>query len=95
MRRAIVVIALGALVSAYADEVMPPAVLSSPGGRFVFGQIGLARADQYLLDTTTGRVWRLVCTSRDAAGKCDAVALEIVPYLDGGAFPSATSQPKK
>lgn len=32
-------------------------VLASQNGRFVFGQISDSRADQYLLDTQTGRLW--------------------------------------
>ncbi|SPD76005.1 exported hypothetical protein [uncultured Desulfobacterium sp.] len=34
-------------------------VLSSPGGRFVFGQISDSGKDQFMLDTKTGRLWRL------------------------------------
>ena len=34
--------------------------LSSQGGRFVFGQISDYRADQYMLDTQTGRLWQVV-----------------------------------
>lgn len=51
-----------------------PAVLG--GGRFVFGQINEFNADQYMLDTRTGRLWRLVDTA-DGAGS----VLEPVPYL--------------
>ena len=32
-------------------------VLSSAGGRYVFGQISEFRNDQYLLDTQTGKMW--------------------------------------
>jgi len=43
-------------------EVKPPQnkVLSSPNGRYVFGQISDFRADQFLLDTQTGRLWQIV-----------------------------------
>lgn len=34
--------------------------LSVDGGRYVLGQINDTRADRYLLDTQTGRVWRVV-----------------------------------
>jgi len=34
-------------------------VLSSPNGRFVFGQISDSSKDQYMLDTWTGRLWRI------------------------------------
>lgn len=39
----------------------PPAgkVLSSTGGRFVFGQISDSSKDQFMLDTRTGRLWRI------------------------------------
>ncbi len=33
--------------------------LSCPGGRFVFGQVSDSSKDQYMLDTWTGRLWRL------------------------------------
>ena len=34
-------------------------VLSSPTGRFVFGQISDSSKDQFMLDTATGRLWRI------------------------------------
>jgi len=34
-------------------------VLSSPNGRYVFGQISDSSKDQYMLDTWTGRLWRM------------------------------------
>lgn len=34
-------------------------VLSNPNGRFVFGQISESSKDQYMLDTWTGRLWRI------------------------------------
>ncbi len=34
-------------------------VLSSPNGRYVFGQISDSEKDQYMLDTWTGRLWRI------------------------------------
>ena len=36
-----------------------PNVLSSHGGRFVFGQISDSTKDQFMLDTLTGRLWRI------------------------------------
>ena len=50
------------------------AVLSSPQGRFVFGQISDSTQDQFMLDTVTGRLWRL--TKRSDIGVC----LSAVPY---------------
>ena len=46
-----------------ADTVKPPPTnkqLAAENGRFVFGQISDYRRDQYLLDTKTGRMWRVV-----------------------------------
>ena len=34
-------------------------VLSAAGGRFVFGQISDSGKDQFMLDTVTGRLWRI------------------------------------
>ncbi len=34
-------------------------VLSSYNGRYVFGQISDSEKDQYMLDTWTGRLWRI------------------------------------
>ena len=34
-------------------------VLSSSSGRFVFGQISDSSKDQFMLDTQTGRIWRI------------------------------------
>lgn len=41
--------------------------LGVDGGRFVLGQISEARADQFLLDTQTGQVWRLVKDGEQSA----------------------------
>ena len=57
--------------SALADDAakvkLPPStriIASHPtaegSGRFVFGQVSDFRADQYLLDTKTGRLWQIV-----------------------------------
>ena len=37
-------------------------VLSSENGRFVFGQISESSKDQFMLDTVTGRLWRIAET---------------------------------
>lgn len=36
-----------------------PNVLCSPVGRFVFGQVSDSKKDQFMLDTMTGRLWRI------------------------------------
>lgn len=67
---------------AQSDPLPPTQVLSSHGNRFVFGQLSRIRADQFMLDTTAGRLWRLVCSKEDEAGKtCTVYALEPILYL--------------
>lgn len=58
-------------------EVKPPQtkVLSSPDGRYMFGQISDFRSDQFLLDTKTGRLWQIV------KGEKDRTLLQPVPFL--------------
>lgn len=64
---------LSALASAQTRN--QPAVLGGEG-RYVFGQINEYNADQYMLDTQTGRLWRLVDTVDGGSS-----VLEAVPYL--------------
>lgn len=60
------------------QEGAPPSygVLSAPNGRFVFGQISGSSKDQFMLDTATGRLWRM-----GESGKV-GIFLKAVPYLD-------------
>jgi len=51
-------------------------VLSASNGRFVFGQISSSSKDQFMLDTATGRLWRM-----GESGKV-GIFLKAVPYLD-------------
>jgi len=53
-------------------------VLSSQSGRFVFGQISGSSKDQFMLDTATGRLWRI-----GESGKV-GMFLKAVPYMDAG-----------
>jgi hypothetical protein len=62
------------------------AVLSSAHGRFVFGQIPDSSKDQFMLDTATGRLWRL--TKRTDIGVC----LSTVPYRSAEGECSALPQ---
>lgn len=72
-------------------EVKPPQqkILSTPGGRFVFGQISDFRRDQFMLDTQTGRLWAI--TVRTPPKSADGTQpsgegikfLDPVPYADG------------
>jgi len=50
-------------------------ILSSGVGRYVFGQISDSSKDQYMLDTLTGRLWRIGETS-------SGVHLKEIPYRD-------------
>ena len=65
------------------------AVLSSANGRYVFGQISDSDQDQFMLDTATGRLWRL--TKRSDIGVC----LSTVPYrsAEGECSPLPESVP--
>lgn len=40
-------------------EVSHYRALGCPGGRYVFGQISDSEKDQFMLDTVTGRLWRI------------------------------------
>jgi hypothetical protein len=51
-------------------------VLSSPCGRYVFGQISDSSKDQFMLDTSTGRLWRISESGRIG------IFLKAVPYCD-------------
>ena len=51
--------------------------LSSAGGRFVFGQISDSSKDQFMLDTFSGRLWRI-----SKSGKV-GIFLESVQYHVG------------
>jgi hypothetical protein len=49
-------------------------LLSSANGRFVFGQISDSSKDQFMLDTVTGRLWRI------AESGAIGIFLRAVPY---------------
>ncbi|RLB30455.1 MAG: hypothetical protein DRH20_16650, partial [Deltaproteobacteria bacterium] len=61
---------LGMLSSGKAET----GILATGGGRFVFGQISESAKDQYMLDTRTGRLWRI-----GHSGKI-GVFLKPIPY---------------
>lgn len=91
MRRVLLVLAL-ATSAARAEpsiDVTPAgSVLSSAGGRYVFGQISGYGRHQFMLDTQTGRLWRMVCAKLgekqpgDVVTPCDLHALDPQPYLN-------------
>ncbi|MBW1944241.1 MAG: hypothetical protein JRJ51_15600 [Deltaproteobacteria bacterium] len=67
--------------------------LCSDSGRFVFGQISDSSKDQFMLDTQTGRLWRISETGRIG------LFLQTVPYksTDGEYkdLPASSLKPKK
>lgn len=80
-----VALALGAgvVTGAIAQQTVG-APLSAPGGRFVFGQIGSGRIDQYMLDTQTGQVWQVTCMDVKAPApgeQCQTMALSPILYV--------------
>ena len=71
------------LMSQQPQQESQQKLLSSANGRFVFGQISNASKDQFMLDTLTGRLWRIAESGaigiflrsvpyRSADGKCSA-----------------------
>lgn len=68
MKIVTIIITLFITTAAFATEpvkVQPPAnkLLASENGRYVFGQISEMRRDQYMLDTRTGKLWKIVAAS--------------------------------
>jgi hypothetical protein len=67
-------------------------VLSAAGGRFVFGQISDSGKDQFMLDTLTGRLWRI--------GESSDVGMHLRPIhyrLENGKYspvPDGAQEPK-
>lgn len=57
---AIVLLISGFNASAAEAPKQKQQMLSSQNGRYVFGQISEYRRDQFLIDTQTGRVWKIV-----------------------------------
>jgi hypothetical protein len=62
--------------SAQRTEESEQEVLSSENGRFVFGQISDSSKDQFMLDTATGRLWRIAETGEIG------MYLRAIPYRD-------------
>jgi hypothetical protein len=58
-------------------------ILSSENGRFIFGQISDSSKDQFMLDTVTGRLWRIAETGEIG------MYLRSIPYRNdkGEIFP--------
>lgn len=81
---AVLALAVLTTVPAVAQQQKDPPgkVLSSANGRYVFGQVSEFRRDQYMLDTQTGRLWKIVnAKSKGANGsETSYEILEWVPY---------------
>ena len=56
-----------------AQNNIPGGIIAPAGGRFVFGQMSGSGADQYMLDTQTGRLWKLQSPE-------NSLALVPIPY---------------
>lgn len=78
-------LAVAALLAAQTDAAAqgypPPEparpILGGEGARFVFGQVSAMRADQYLLDTQTGRLWQIT-KARDGLIVLQPVPVELI-----------------
>jgi hypothetical protein len=66
---------------AAAPTTVAPKVLQTEGGRFVFGQVSDWRADQFMLDTKTGRLWQVVMRTDDK-GEQIGRGLQAIPYIN-------------
>lgn len=70
------------LAHSHAAEMKPqPSVLATANGRYVFGQVSNFRADKYLLDTKTGRLWTIVETTTKEGEGATTELLQPVPYM--------------
>lgn len=58
----------------------PKKILSGEGGRFAIGQISDFRSDQYVIDTKTGRIWKIITLTNEKGVQYET--LQRVYYLD-------------
>lgn len=58
-----------------------PGTTLGGSGRYTFGQISSFRSDQYMLDTQTGRVWKMVCLV-PGTGSCNKEGFQPISYID-------------
>ncbi len=72
-------------------QIIPQHKLMSGGGRFVFGQVSASSKDKFMLDTVTGRLWRI----SESGGI--GLFLKAVPYRigDGKYEPLPPELPEK
>lgn len=86
--------------SATANEDPSGSVIAASGGRFAFGQVSSFAKHQFLLDTQTGRLWKMVCVVEagditNPAAKCVYNKLEPVYFGHDGGVVSHTPDGKK
>lgn len=91
MKRVLIAVAACAALGAWGQSTTKDAgkTLSSASGRYVFGQISDFRRDQYMLDTLTGRLWRIVQVSYKKEDGTDGTydMLEAISYDQKPVFP--------
>lgn len=91
MKCQIVAVLMLAALNAHAQSTPGISVLASPVGRYVFGQIGTFRSDQYLLDTQTGRLWKVSCIKSDGGVGCETIGLLPAVFVDTNGSTVGTS----
>ena len=81
------------LMSQQPQKTPHKGTLRSDNGRFVFGQISDSSKDQFMLDTQTGRLWRISETGRVG------LFLQTVPYKSADGeyrdLPASSLKPRK
>ena len=85
MRPIIFLVLIALCSSAAADDTVQAKlpgqkILSSPTGRYVFGQVSDFRADQFLLDTQTGRMWQIV-VDKEGVKKLQPLPIIQIAYV--------------
>ena len=76
MRRFLIIAAM--LVGSAHSE---PGTSLSGNGRYAIGQISSFRSDQYMIDSQTGRLWKINCASL-SNNVCQKEVLVPVVYMD-------------
>ena len=68
----------------FSASAVADAKLATINGRYVFAQISNMRRDQYLLDTQTGKLWRVVCIEEDpkTPSECGRSVMMPVEFTD-------------
>lgn len=90
MLKRVIIVAL----TTTAFAVDPGQPLGVDGGRFVFGQISEYRSDQYMLDTQTGRLWRIVMMP-DSTTALQPIIYSDIRFAGGKMFRVTSELPLK